>query len=129
MSFVDRYFELRAAANDGELSDSSIGAWALEQITVLARHDNRMLIRDRLLCAAATHLTGSTYARAGKLRVEILALDRRHGALSPVRQLLTDALDIDPHLPRSHRQLYTIISETESEALPIAADSAGGLKP
>lgn len=125
MSFVDQYFELRAAANDGELSGSSIGAWALEQITALVSHNQRILIRDRLLCAAAAHLTGSTYARAGKLRVEILALDRRRGALGPVRKLLADALAIDPNLPRSHRQLFTIISATAIETLPIAVDSAG----
>lgn len=122
MSWADSYLALRELVLAGAIADP-IGRWALEELAALAPHHQRAIVRDRLLVSASSHLTGSTWARAGKLRSELL---RCHGALTPARQLLTDAVAIDPNLPRSQRQLYTILSETEIDPIPIAVNSSAG---
>lgn len=114
-SWTESYLKLRAAVANGDVP-ADIGAFALSELAATAPHHRRVAVRDHLLVAAARFLEGSNWARAGELREELLNLDRRHGALGQVRQLLSEAQAISP-MPTSQRMLYKIIAESELEAV------------
>lgn len=111
--FADQLARLRVAVETGNLP-SDLGAWVVAELSARARGTERRELRDQLLATAARLLLpdGSTWARAGALQTEITSLDRRAGALSIARQLVAEALEVDPGTPRSHRQLHTILKST-----------------
>lgn len=111
--FADQLARLRVAVATGNLP-ADVGEWAIAQLAARADGTERRELRDRLLAAAAHALlpNGSTWARACALQAEIVSLHRRAGEMAIARQLVGEALDVDPATPRSARQLYTILKST-----------------
>lgn len=119
--FADQLARLRVAVATGRLP-ADLGAWVLRELAARAAAAERRELRDRLLVEAAHALLpdGSTWARAHALRAELAALDRR-AELDGARRLLAAALEVDPEMPRSVRQLCRILTST---ALRCQADRA-----
>jgi hypothetical protein len=107
---------LRAAVATGQLP-RDLGVWVLDLVEELEPVAERVERRNRLLRAAAGRLSGSRWARAGRLEAEVEALDgprlsmRAVEADDGVRELVARALEADPGMPRSRRQLFRLLRE------------------
>lgn len=109
MTDADQLARLRVAATTGRLP-ADLGRWAVARLVELAPAAERLALRDHLLRAAAELLDGSTWARARRLRAELLGLGRRHSPLDELRALLVEVLELDPACPTSIRQLLRILA-------------------
>jgi hypothetical protein len=99
----------------GELP-RDLGMWVLELVAELEPAAERIERRNALLRYAAGRLPGSRMARAGRLEEEIGSLLvssrlRTHAAEPDdgVRDLVARALEADPDMPRSRRQLFRLL--------------------
>jgi hypothetical protein len=109
MTYAEQLARLRAALDTGQLP-ADLGRWLLEQLVERAGADERIEARNERIRAAAALLSGSTWARAARIRAELAALSRRHGELDPVRALLAEAVALAP-CPSSTRQILRILDE------------------
>lgn len=116
MTFADNLARLRVAAAIGTVPPD-LARWAVETIAAMAPFADRVEARNLLLRAAADQLSGSGWAKARRLKLEIQALSG--GGISPpaadpgsraVRRLVAQAAEVDPALPRSLRQLIRIVA-------------------
>lgn len=113
MTFGEQLARLRVAAQVGKLP-ADLGAWLLAELEAIAPVAARLEERDALLRGAVEGLSGSRWARARRLRSEILALGSgrtRPAEDDPVRAAVRRALAVDPGCPRSLRQLLRVLGE------------------
>lgn len=104
---------LRVAATTGRLP-GDLGAWAVEELEELEPVAERVDERNRLLRMAADLVTGTTWSKARRLEAELERqaggrLRTRSADLDGVGDLVARALDVDPGLQLSHRQLRRIL--------------------
>lgn len=117
--WLDGFLQLRAAIANGDMP-RDVGAFCLREIVDRTSHHNRIVVRDYLIVAASRFLDGSMWARSGSIAEDLRSLERRHGVLgNPVRQLLSEAQTISP-IPKTQRQIFSIICDSESAAVPIS---------
>lgn len=140
MTFADQLARLRSAVTAGVLP-RDLGDWVLRELAARADAVDRREARDQMLIEAARSLSpnGSTWARAVALQEEIAAVDRRTEP-DIAQQLVADALDLDPAMPRSARQLFSILksapwrfqtepTDTASMPSPLSRESGGSHRP
>lgn len=106
-SYVEQLARVRAAVDTGRLPPD-LGQWVLKQLVERSGAVDRIELRDRLIRAAAALLSGSTRARALRLRAEHAAVMRSRTALDQVRALLAQAHAVHP-CPISARQWVRIV--------------------
>jgi hypothetical protein len=106
---------LRTAAATGVLP-SDLGLWAIDLLEELEPATERIQRRNTLLRAAADRLSGSRWAKAGRLEVELRALDasrrfrtRAVEDVDGIRDMVARALQADPDSPHSRRQLFRLL--------------------
>jgi hypothetical protein len=110
---VQQLARLRTATATGVLP-RDLGMWALELLGELEPAAERVERRNALLREAAGRVSGSRWARARRIGQEIRALGmhprlRERAADDGVRELVARALDVDPGLPTSLRQLLRVL--------------------
>lgn len=115
-SWANRYLAFRAAVLAG-IDDPIVFRWALDELAALAPQNTVAIVRDRLLVAASRHLSGSAWARASEIRMELLNLDRRSEPDTPARELIAEARRIDPGVPCSIKQLHRILTDNAGVVL------------
>lgn len=108
MRVGDQLRRVRVAVATGHLPPD-LGRWVLAQLTEHAPVAERMALRNELVRQAAALLSGSTWSRARQVRAELLAMGRRRRTVGEVRELLAEALELDPDCPRSVRQLLRVL--------------------
>ena len=116
MSSAAQLARLRVAIETGRLP-SDLGRWALERLTEFASAADRAELRNALIRQAAELCEGSTWAKAHQLQAELVAA-KRQSLGGEIRELLAEALEIDPACPCSVRQLTRILGDTEG-AIPV----------
>jgi hypothetical protein len=113
-SDAENLARLRVARETG-LLPPDLGEWALISLIELLPAATRIRERNRLLCAAASHLTGSDWSKAKRLRSEVEAQSRRGGAVpvaEPVAMLVAQALAVDPGMPTSERTFWQLLKNS-----------------
>lgn len=113
--FTSQLARLRVAAASGRLPPD-LGAWLVAELEAVAPAAERVEERNALLRAAAARMSGSRWAKARRLEREIQACAarlRERSALADdgVRELVHQALEIDPDLPRSIRQIFRVLAD------------------
>jgi hypothetical protein len=115
-TFAEQLARLRVAAVTGKVAPD-LGRWAVETIAALAPAAERVEARNVLLRAAAARMSGSRWARAGRLEEEIRALGmhprlRERAADDGVRELVAHALEVGPGFREpSARHLFRLLAE------------------
>jgi hypothetical protein len=111
-SYGEQIARLRVARETGRLAPD-LGTWVLEELAELAPAGERVAARNALLRRAADLVTGSRWAKARRLEREIAALRsrlrERAADVDGVRELVARALEVDPDLPTSRRQLLRVL--------------------
>lgn len=111
-TFAEQLARLRVAAATGVVP-REVAAWAVEELEELAPAGERIQARNALLRQAADLVSGSRWAKAGRLEREIQAagsrLRQRAADVDGVRDLVARALELDPGAPAERRQLFRII--------------------
>ena len=116
-AFGHNLARLRVASQTGSLPPD-LGRWAVAELEELAPAAERIDTRNALLREAAALVSGSLWARARRIEAEIQAARSRvrvrSADLDGVRALVVRAVEADPDLPTSHRQLRRILSDGTS---------------
>jgi hypothetical protein len=114
VAFLSR---LTVAVATGKLP-ADVGRWAVDVCREHLPSIERRMARDRLLRQASYLLSGSAWAKAGRLKREILtargvrpAYARIRPQETGVRYFVQRALALDPATPASTRQLFRIICD------------------
>ncbi len=112
-SFAAQLARLRVVTTTGRCPPD-LAAWALQELEELAPAGERVDARNALLRQAAALVSGSRWAKARRLEREIRAawprLRERAADVDGVAALVARAIEVDPDLPRSHRQLRRILA-------------------
>jgi hypothetical protein len=118
---------LRVATVTGRLPED-VGRWAVDAIAEHLPGPARRMARDRCLRTAAALLSGSVWAKACRLKAEILiarGYQSRRARLrvqqSTVPHHVTQALAIDPATPASVRQLLRILGVVTPAACAVTS--------
>ena len=114
---LDQLARLRTAVATGQLP-RDLGVWVLDLVEELEPAAERLERRNELLRAAAGRMSGSRWAKAGRLERELQELvagprllARSAGPAVEVRELVAKALEICGETPRSRRQLFRLLLE------------------
>lgn len=106
---------LRVATITGRLP-AEVGRWALDVIEEHLPALELTAARNRHLRAAADLVSGTAWAKASRLRAEIIATRSRNGSREPapgtVEHHVHEAVRIDPETPTSLRHLLRVVTDT-----------------
>ena len=105
---------LRVATITGRLP-ADVGRWALDLIEEHLPALERTAARNRHLRAAADLATGTSWAKASRLRAELIATRSRNGhepAPGTIEHHVREAVRIDPDTPSSTRHLLRVVTDT-----------------
>jgi hypothetical protein len=119
-SDADLLARLRVAVAAGRAVPADVAAWALDALDALLPALELVSARNRHLRAAATLVAGSTWAKASRLRAEIIAARTRRDDPAPgtIEHHVREALRIDPETPTSTRHLLRVLTDSLDLSLP-----------